>query len=87
MCCHKLKNKFLTYLQADANKKVVFVRLFTDDGDKDFKVEANGSCMTVTDCETSEETNFDVESWDLIHNSLIKMQTKGNEKETLQFLG
>ena len=58
----------------------MFVRLFTDEADKDFKVEANGSQMTVTDCETTVATTFDLESFDLIHNSLIKIQTKGTEK-------
>lgn len=43
--------------------------------------------MTVTDCESGEAVTCDLESFDLIHHSLIKMQTKGNEKDTVQFLG
>merc|ERR1711998_661724 len=32
-------------------------------------------------------SSFDLESFDLIHHSLIKMKTHNNEQDTVQFLG
>lgn len=89
MICHQLKNQALRYSQPDAEKKIIYARIMgkDDEANKDFKVEANGSEMTVTDLETGVKTTCDIESFNLIHHSLVKMQAKGQEVDTVQFLG
>lgn len=59
-----------------------------DEADRDWKVEAHeNDSYTVTDMATGNSVQIQMNNFDFEHNSLIKMDLAGNERETIQFIG
>ncbi len=92
LAAHRMKNISSGYYKEDRNQthnKVVYVTILGEgeEKDKDWKVEMGTTNFTVTDINDGKNYSFNINKFDYIHNSLLKMDFGSQVVETIQYLG
>ena len=92
LAAHRMKNISSGYYKEERNQthnKVVYVTVLgeKDQKDKDWKVEMGATNYTVTDINDGKTYLFNINKFDYIHNSLLKMDLGPQGVETIQYLG
>jgi propionyl-CoA carboxylase alpha chain len=88
LAAHRMKNINSGYYKEDRNhthNKVVYVTILGEgeEKDKDWKVEMGHSDFTVTDIADGKTYSFNINKFDYIHNSLLKMDLGSRGVETI----